>query len=264
MSTTTPPDGPLLIEVITTRPQASPVGFRVYADGRYDYLSDTQIVIAPDGGASASPVPLAWRTVTTFSAAQLAQLQQTIRAADVASLPARSAPPGPAYDASTQTWRIWEGGAETTIVVEGYPLHALPALEALAQQINALRPLPASRSEWRVWVGGRVERRSVECDVAEVAELRPLVQALLAPAALPPVAPADLPDLPPDEPIVEVRWQQQGSPDETTAAYADGRVVSVVGGRETLVRTLDTAQLAALLAAAAGVDWAALPDPVCA
>jgi hypothetical protein len=257
----------LLLELITTPPEGNPTGIRVYADGRYDFLSDTQIDVAADGSSTARPVPLEWRTITTFTAEELDELRTAVAAADFPALKPRYTPAGTVFDTGRQTWRAWLDGQVYEVVVEGYPVNRVSALETLYARFSALRKLPPSRSVWQVWIDGRIEQRSVECDVSTVNELRALVQALLAPTEPAPGTPElmldDLPDLPADTPLVTVLWQEQGRPDEQTILSSDGRLVRLVAGQETLVQRLTSTQIGTVLDAAARIDWAGLPDPIC-
>jgi hypothetical protein len=256
-----------LLEIDFTRVNGSPTGLRVFADGRYEQLGDRLFDTPAASSATTHPAPLEWRPVITFSADELNALRQAIADADFPALQPHYAPAQTIYDGGTMTWRVDVGGRRYEVAVEGYPVNRVPPLDALFDRLSRLRKLPPSRSEWQVWVDGRVERRSVNCDVSGVAALRSLVRALLAPAepaaGATPVAAADLPDVPAATPLVDVLWQEQGRPDERTVAYIDGRGLSVVDGKTTLLRTLSGAQLATLLRAGARIDWAALPDPVC-
>jgi len=254
-----------LLEISFTRVLGSPSGLRVFADGRYEQLGDVTFNVADDGSSTADPAPLAWRPVVTLSADELAELRQAIADANFAALQPRYRDPA-VHDGVTMIWKVAPGADRYEVAVEGYPSNRVPALDTLFERFSRLRKLPPSRSEWRVWVDGRFERRDVNCDVSGVVELRGLVQALLVPqtpgsgAA---ITAADLPDLPASEPLVEVLWQEQGRPDERTMLYGDGRLERVAEGKTTALRTLSPAELAAVLEAGAGIDWAQLPDPVC-
>ncbi|MGE0642599.1 MAG: hypothetical protein AB7P24_02915 [Nitrospira sp.] len=256
-----------LLEMIIDRSQSSSTGIRVYTDGRYDSLSDTQIDVAPDGKNSTRRVPLAWRTVMTYSANELNELSAAIQSADFPSLQQRYAPSGTVHDGGTQTWRVWLKGTRYEVKVEGYPVTTVPALETLFRRLSELRKLAPSSSIWRVWVGGTMQQRNVNCDASAVVELRPLLQAIFNPqqalAGSSPIPSAVPHNLTADMLLVDILWHEQGRPDDRTLVYGDGRVLSQVEGQQSLLRTLNGAQLAQLLEAGANIKWAQLPDPVC-
>lgn len=266
MATPTTPSAALLLEVVTTRDPETATGIRIYADGRYEELSDTVIEIRPDGGSQVRRVPHAWRTAFTYTADELAEVRRLIAAADFPALQPRYPGAIAGRTPNTQTWRASLDGQVYEVVVEGYQQPKAPALATLYAGLGSVRRLPVSRSLWRVWVAGAIQERHVNCEVGEVSELRPLVQALFSPAAAGPGAEGaelDLPALPDGVPLVEVLWHEQGRPDERTLLFADGRLLSRVDGQEQLLRTLTPAQLAALIEAGAAIGWSELPDPVC-
>ena len=137
----------------------------------------------------------------------------------------------------------------------------MPALDRLYARLFELRPDPPASSLWRVRDGERTVERRVLCEPAAVPALLPLVDALYSrePAGesgAPESAESDAPLL------VEVLWETEGQPPARTLVHDDGVWIETDGDAREPQRPASAAELEALRAAIAGIDWDALPDPV--
>lgn len=250
----------LLLEIILQPSTGSPTGSRVFNDGRYEFLSDSQIVVASDGSSTRKAVPLEWREEYVFTPSELIELQQAISDADLPSLNAAYPPSGQTFNTSTMTWRVLVNGQVKQIVVEGYPINKVPALENLYQRFNEIHKAPKASSVWSVWTKTGVIQRTIEGDVSSFDFLRPVIQALFTPNPNSPNA--GMLALEPQTIILEIAWLEEGIEIERTRLYADGRYVEVTGDSEKLVTTLSLPQLLDLLDVLETIRWDQLPEPV--
>ncbi len=251
----------LLLEVIVQPATGNPTGSRVFKDGRYEFLSDHEIVVASDGSATRKDVDLLWREVYVFTPDELVELEQAISEANLPNLNDLYPALGQTFNTSTMTWRVLVNGQVKQIVVEGYPLNKVPALEKLYTRFNQIHQGPRASSVWNVWTNTGVVQRTFDCDVSSLDMLRPLLQALFVPNFN--STTAAFIALEPQTVILEIRWQEAGQDTEKTRLYADGRYVEVSGDTETVVKTLTTPQLMDFLDALQSISWDQLPEPVC-
>jgi hypothetical protein len=250
----------LLLEIILQPSTGNPTGSRVFNDGRYEFLSDSQIVVASDGSSTRKQVPLEWREEYVFTPLELTELQEAMTDANLPSLEAVYPPSGQTFNTSTMTWRVLVNGQVKQIVVEGYPINKVPALEILYQRFNQIHKAPTASSVWNVWTSAGVVQRTIEGDVSSFDFLRPVIQALFTPN--PNSNNAGMLALEPQTIILEIEWLEEGQEFERTRLYADGRYVELTGDSEKLVTTLSLPQLLDLLDVLETIRWDQLPEPV--
>jgi hypothetical protein len=250
----------LLLEIILQPSTGNPTGSRVFTDGRYEFLSDSQIVVASDGSSTRKALPLEWREEYTFTPSELIELQEAISDADLPSLEAVYPATGQTFNTSTMTWRVLLDGQVKQIMVEGYPINKVPALENLYLRFNQIHKAPKASSVWNVWTKTGVVERTIEGDVSSFEFLRPVMQALFTPN---PDSPnTGMMALEPQTIILEIAWLEEGQEIERTRLYADGRYVEVLADSEKLVTTLSLPQLLDLLDILEIIRWDQLPEPV--
>jgi hypothetical protein len=250
----------LLLEIILQPSTGNPTGSRVFTDGRYEFLSDSEIVVASDGSSTRKALPLAWREEYTFTPSELIELQEAISDADLPSLEAVYPGTGQTFNASTMTWRVLVNDQVRQIVVQGYPINKVPALEHLYLRFNQIHKTPKASSVWNVWTKTGVVERTIEGDVSSFDFLRPVMQALFTPN--PDSSNAGMLTFEPQTMILEIQWLEEGQEIERTRLYADGRYVEVTDGSEKLVTTLSLPQLLDLLDILEAIRWDQLPEPV--
>ncbi len=250
----------LLLEVVLQPSSGNPTGSRVFSDGRYEFLSDSQIVVASDGSSTRKAVPLEWREEYVFTPSELTELKQAISDANLLDLEATYPATGKTFNTSTMTWRVLVNDQVKQIVVEGYPINKVPALENLYQRFNQIHKGPKASSVWQVWTKTGVVKRTINADVSSLDFLRPVMQALFTPN--PDSNNAGMLALEPRMIILEIGWFEEGQEIERTRLYADGRYVEVTGDSEKLVTTLSLPQLLDLLDVLETIRWDQLPEPV--
>jgi hypothetical protein len=252
----------LLLEVVLQPSTGNPTGSRVFNDGRYEFLSDFQIVVASDGSSTRQTVPLAWREEYVFTPSELSELQDAINAANITDLDAVYPPTGQTFNTSTMTWRVLVNSQVKQIVVQGFPINKVPALEKLYLRFNSIHKEPKASSIWRVLTQNGVVQRTIDCDVSGVDFLRPVLQALFASDQLDSSGTTSaLPAA--DAVLLEIFWKENGLDVETTRLYGDGRYELSKNGVQSLVKTLSPAQIVLVLQSLQAIDWQHLPEPVC-
>jgi hypothetical protein len=251
----------LMLEIIVQPARGNPTGSRVFRDGRYEFLSDSEIIVAKDGSSTRKTVELKWREVFVFTPNELAQLERAIQDANIPSLNAVYAPSGQTSNTSTMTWRVLLNAQVKQIVVQGYPETKVPALDTLYKRFNQIHQYPKASSVWQVWTKTGVVRRTFECDVSSVDFLRPVLQALFIPSET--SSNNGTVSLEPQTQILEIAWREAGVEVERTRLYADGRYVEVGKNSESLVKTLSAVQVNAFLEQLHNIDWNRLPEPAC-
>ena len=250
----------LLLEIILQPSTGNPTGSRVFSDGRYEFLSDSEIVVASDGSSTRKALPLAWREEYTFTPSERVELQEAISDADLPGLEAVYPATGQTFNTSTMTWRVLVDGQVKQVVVQGYPINKVPALETLYQRFNQIHKAPKASSVWNVWTKAGMVQRTINADVSSLDFLRPVMQALFTPN--PDSTNAGMLALEPQTIILEIAWLEEGQEIERTRLYADGRYVEVTGADEKLVTTLSLPQLLDLLDVLESIRWDQLPEPV--
>jgi hypothetical protein len=113
-----------------------------------------------------------------------------------------------------------------------------------------------------VWSDGSLVALEARCEIGEVAHLDRLRDAIFAPAAPREPGQSSAGDPPAGTPLVRVTFAAPGGA-EVLEVHADGRRVDRTpahGERET---QLASDRVAAIRAAVAGTDWAALPARLC-
>ena len=250
----------LLLEIVLQPNSGNPTGSRVFKDGRYEFLSDSEIVVASDGSSTRRQVPLEWRDEYVFTPSELSELQATISGANLPNLKAVYPATGQTFDTSTMTWRVLVNGQVKQIVIQGYPINKVSALENLYQRFNQIHKAPKASSIWSVWTEAGVVKRTINADVSSLDFLRPVIQALFTPNPNSPNA--GMLTLEPQTIILEIAWLEEGQEIERTRLYADGRYVEITGDSEKLVTTLSLPQLLDLLNILETIRWDQLPEPV--
>ena len=104
--------------------------------------------------------------------------------------------------------------------------------------------------------------RTIDCDVSSVGFLRPVLQALFASDNLnSATTSAKLPAA--DAVLLEIVWQENGKEIEQTKLFGDGRYVLFKNKTQTLVKTLNPAQVVLVMQSLEAISWKDLPEPVC-
>ena len=251
----------LVLEVILQPAKGNPSGSRVFDDGRYEFLSDSEIIVANDGSSTRKTVELKWREVYVFTPSELSELQKAIQDANFPSLNAVYPPSGNTFNTSTMTWCVLVAGEVKRVVVQGYPINKVAALEILYKRFNQIHKAPRTSSVWRVWTKTGIVKRTFDCDVSSLDLLRPVLQALFTPnqnATSGGNLPFDRQTV-----VLEIRWHDEGKAVEQTRLYGDGRYVEVGKDSESVIKTLSTAQMIDFLKTLQAVSWDQLPEPVC-
>jgi hypothetical protein len=253
----------LILEIMLQPTSGSPEGSRVFNDGRYEFLSDYEIIVGYDGKTSRKSVELKWRAVYTFSPSELQELKAAILEADFEHLAAEYNTSNTSLNTSTMTWRVLVGGNSVKqVVVYGYPNTKVPALEKLYLRFNQIHKGPKASSIWRVLTSSGIVERTIDCDVSSVEFLRPVLQALFASDSLDSTGTtASLPA--PDAVLLEIFWKENGLDVEATRLYGDGRYELSKNGAQTLVKTLSPAQIVLVEQSLNAIGWKNLPEPVC-
>ncbi len=252
----------LILEIMLQPNQGSAEGSRVFNDGRYEFLSDYEIIVGYDGKTSRKTVELKWRAVYTFSASELQELKAAILEADFEHLQAEYKTSNASLNTSTMTWRVLLGNTVKQVVVYGYPNTKVPALEKLYLRFNQIHKGPKASSIWRVLTSSGIVERTIDCDVSGVEFLRPVLQALFASDSLDSSGTSN--SLPaPDAVLLEILWKENGVDVEATRLYGDGRYQLSKNGVQSLVKTLSPAQIVLVLQSLQAIDWQHLPEPVC-
>ena len=261
-STLTSSESNLILEIIVQPPTGNPTGSRVFNDGRYEFLSDTEIVVGLDGKSTRNPVALEWRSVYTFTKSEILELKEAIKEADFPKLQAVYQPSNQNASGSTMTWRVLIDGKVKQVIVKGYPNNTVPALETLYKRFNQIHKLPKASSIWHVLTSSGVVTRTIDCDVSSVGFLRPVLQALFASDNLnSATTSAKLPAA--DAVLLEIVWQENGKEIEQTKLFGDGRYVLFKNKTQTLVKTLNPAQVELVIKSLEAISWKDLPEPVC-
>jgi hypothetical protein len=252
----------LILEIMLQPAQGSPEGSRVFSDGRYEFLSDFEIVVGYDGKTSRKPVDLKWRGVFQFTNNELAELRTAILEADFEHLQAEYKTSQQSLNTSTMTWRVLLGNSVKQVVVYGYPNTKVPALDKLYLRFNQIHKGPQTSSAWQVLTKNGIVKRTINCDVSSVEFLRPVLQALFASDSLDSSGTSSA--LPaPDAVLLEILWKQDGKDVETTRLYGDGRYELSKNGAQSLVKTLSPAQIVLVEQTLNAIAWKDLPEPVC-
>jgi hypothetical protein len=236
-SVTAEPNGTGLLFAYEAGNHAHQYGGRVYGDGRYELYS---------GGND-------WTAYDPFTPEQVAEIGAAVDRALAANLP-DTIPAGdpPTPDAARATFTL----RGRKIAIGEYPKMAPRQLEEILELIARLRKRPPVPSTWRLWSNGEVVELDVRCEIGEVPALAPLRDALFMQSA-PPAHGAGGDDPPANTPLVSLVLG-----DERLEIFADGRRVDTVGG-EVREQKLDADRMAAIRAALARTDWAALPSRIC-
>ncbi len=252
----------LILEIMLQPNQGSPEGSRVFSDGRYEFLSDFEIIVGYDGKSTRQAVDLKWRAVYTFSKTELQELRAAILEADFEHLQAEYQTSNASINTSTMTWRVLLGNTVKQVVVYGYPNTKVPALEKLYLRFNQIHKGPQTSSVWRVLTKNGIVQRTIDCDVSGVEFLRPVLQALFASDSLDSSGSSSA--LPaPDAVLLEIFWKQDGKDVEATRLYGDGRYELSKSGVQSLVKTLSPAQIVLVEQSLNAIAWKDLPEPVC-
>lgn len=236
-SVTAEPNGTGLLFAYEAGNHAHQYGGRVFGDGRYELYS---------GGND-------WTAYDPFTPEQVAEIGAAVDRALAANLP-DTIPAGdpPTPDAARATFTL----RGRKIAIGEYPKMAPRQLEEILELIARLRKRPPVPSTWRLWSNGEVVELDVRCEIGEVPALAPLRDALFMQSA-PPAHGAGGDDPPANTPLVSLVLG-----DERLEIFADGRRVDTVGG-EVREQKLDADRMAAIRAALARTDWAALPSRIC-
>ena len=221
-------------------------GGRVFGDGRYELYSAAKPGEEPQ-----------WTAYDPFTPELVDEIGAAVDRALAASIPDRvpgSDPPTPDAGRATFTLR------GRKIAVDEYPSAAPGEIETILNLIARLRKRPPVPSTWRVWSKGEVVELEARCEIGEVPALSPLRDAIFMPSS--PATRGSAGDDPPkDTPLVSIVFASpQG--DERLEVFADGRRVDTAGG-DAREQELDPDRLAAIRAALARTDWAALPSRLC-
>jgi hypothetical protein len=217
-------------------------GGRVFGDGRYELYSAAKPGEEPQ-----------WTAYDPFTPEQVDEVGEAVDRALAAGIPDRvpgSDPPTPDAGRATFTLR------GRKIAVDEYPTAAPSEIEAILELIARLRKRPPVPSTWRVWSKGEVVELEARCEIGQVPVLSPLRDAIFMPSA-PPARGGAGDDPPQGTPLVSLVLG-----DERLDVFADGRRVDTVGG-DVREQELDADRMAAIRAALARTDWAALPSRLC-
>ncbi len=252
----------LILEVMLQPAQGSPEGSRVFDDGRYEFLSDFEIIVGYDGKTSRKSLDLKWRPVFTFTKPELQELKAAILEADFEHLQTEYKTSSASANTSTMTWRVLLGNTVKQVVVYGYPNTKVPALEKLYLRFNQIHKGPQTSSVWHVLTKDGIVRRTIDCDVSSLDFLRPVLQALFASDNLDSSG-SDSPLPKPDAVLLEIFWKQAGKDLEATRLYGDGRYELSKNGVQSLVKTLSPAQIVLVEQSLNAIAWKDLPEPVC-
>jgi hypothetical protein len=247
----------IILETILQPSQGSPTGNRVYASGRYEAMSDQEIIVGDDGKVTYKKVDLKWRPVFTFTPNELAELHVALVEADFARLDQIYSPKGQTFEGSTLIWQVMVDGQLKKVVVKGYPLNKVAPLERLYLRFNQIHKMPKASTVWKVRSGTTVIERSIDGDVSSIDFLRPVTHALFASDNLDNPK-ADKAKRPSKNILLEIDWKEEGRSIEVTRLFEDGRYVLIRKKRTTLVKTLNTAQLALVSKELLAINWSGL------
>lgn len=231
----------VLVEVAVERAGSLSSGLRVHADGRAETLADGE-----------------WTPAWMYPPEAVTAIAAAAADADDPPLDAVYRRPGGVSHPTTVHWRLPGGRA---VAIEQFTEGLVPALDRLYSRLFELRPDPEASSLWRVRDDERTIERRVLCEPAAVPALLPLVDALYSreppgESDAPATAESDAPLL------VEVLWETDGQPSARTVVHDDGTWAEIEGATREPQRPASAAELKALRAAIAGIDWDTLPDPV--
>jgi hypothetical protein len=231
---------------------------RVLDDGRFELRSDVDVDVDAEGRASVRPVPPEWRLQWTYTPEQLAELEREVAGALDPPLHPRYPSPTRGIHSRELIWRLRGDGGVVETVVEGYPANRVAPLERLYHRLFELHEPEQETSLWRIRTPSGVVETLVDRDASEVADLRPVLEAIYRRDADAPEGPAPPPS-DGGEPLVEIAWRSGGKPVDVTRVFADGRQEVVRDGEVERLEPLSPGQLRALGAALAAVDWESLP-----
>lgn len=222
-------------------------GGRVFADGRYELFTAS-------GQERAN-----WTAYDPFTPEQVQQIREAVDDALDAGLPDRVAADPPPLDAPTARFTL----GDREIVVADWPANAPPELERLLDRIGELRRRPPVPSTWELWTGEELVALEARCDIAEVARLEALRDAIFLPnAPSSPGSGSSAADPPSGTPLVRITFATPKG-DEVLEIHADGGRVDRTPARGEQVQSLDADRIAAIRHALEAEDWAALPARLC-
>lgn len=244
----THPDAIVELSVSGGSPTTSS-GFRVLPTGEY------QIALASTGGPASS-----WRTIWVYSDQERKAVQAAIDAADDPPLPAVVGS-GPARDGGTARWRLRTTKRTADVVITGYPVARLPALDRLYADLQRLHAWPAGGSLWRVSTDESIVVRTARCDALTLPALQTVMAALYPTAQDDTPGRAEADDLEPA--LIDVTWYADGRIVDRLRVFRDGRRHGLRDGSLHDLPKLARRDLSALLDAISATPWRSLPEPLC-
>jgi hypothetical protein len=205
----------VLLEVRAEPAHGDPTTWRVHEDGRFEELTDER---------SASD---------RLDAAGLERVRAAVRAA-LERVDGDHYGAGAAVEGGTRmTWRL--GTRE--IVVDGYPLIRVGALDDVLQTLLRERARKGTISTRWIWEG---ESREFAGEPAALPQLVPLLDLVL------PERTGDVTNAPAGTPLLEIEWQIDGVPGDRLAVYHDGKRILEEDGVAREAGALDASALEAL------------------
>ena len=259
-----PAEEGLVFELLIGRgPDEHRTGLRVLADGQAQARGDQLPRIDETGRVRLDPAELRWRDVWRYTPAELERVRAVVAAAARGVQPRYAAAQGTTPTGERLTFRLRTPDGLVESEVDGAPFATPPQLDQLYRRLPALHERPVERTVWRLWTGGRVVERHVDCPVASVPALRDLRNVLFNPDSVPPKdASASAEDPPQGTPLAEVEFLD-GDSRYVSSFYADGRRHETgPDGDRDLTRASEE-HLSAIRAAIERSDVASLPEPVC-
>ncbi len=256
--TTRPAADQVILEMIVQPARGMATGMRVLGDGRYQSLSDHDLVLDASQSLTVQGRTHGWSPVYSFTASELDEVWQAIEQAGFPSLQASYPYQGDLKGGSTLTWRAWADGQLHQVVVEGHPVNKLPVLEDLFQRFNRIHQWPAQSSTWVLRLEGGALRREVQGSAIGVEALLGVIRNLYdkrlsSPAEGQVVASGQA------EVLLEITWRQDGEFSSCTRLYGDGRLTEEKEGQELLRRILSAQGVEQLWAAMDGAGLQDLP-----
>jgi hypothetical protein len=254
----------LVFELLIGRgPDDQRQGLRVLGDGQAQARGNQIPRIDDAGRVKLEPVELRWRDVWKYTPEELDRVRSVVAGAARGLQPRYEAKQGDTPSGDRLTWRLRSGDRLVEVEVDGAPFATPAALDQLYKRLPALHERPVEKTVWRVWTGGKLVERHVDCPVAKVPALATLRNVLFNPDSIPPQdAPADEQDPPGGTPLAEVEFLQ-GDTRYVSRFYADGRRDQTRPEGEKKLEDATPEHMAAIRAAIANSDFASLPEPVC-
>jgi hypothetical protein len=256
-------DGVVFELLIGRGPDEQRQGLRILGDGQAQARGNQIPRIDDAGRVKLDPVELRWRDVWKYTPDELERVRAVVAGAARGLQPRYAVEQGSTPTGDRLTWHLRSGDRLVEVEVDGAPFATPPALDQLYRRLPALHERPVERTVWRVWTGGKVVERHVGCPMAQVPTLATLRNVLFNPDSIPPKdAPAAEPAPPDGTPLVEIEFLQPDSR-YVSRFYADGRRDETRPEGEKRLEDATPEHLAAIHAAIASSDFAALPEPVC-